>query len=184
MFKFIIECLYFLAPAGFAILIPDIFGHFDWVKPLNKPIDFNKEYRGKRIFGDHKTFRGFIFGTIAAIIATYIQHKLSGRDPFDTYSIFNYSDLFKSLLLGGLMGFGALAGDSIKSFFKRQVNIAPGDSMFIFDQIDFIIGAFVFALPVARFPIKYFLGCLIIYFVIHIITTGIGVLTGVKKTWI
>jgi CDP-2,3-bis-(O-geranylgeranyl)-sn-glycerol synthase len=38
------------------------------------------------------------------------------------------------------MGFGALAGDSIKSFFKRRLGFAPGKAWVPFDQLDFIVG--------------------------------------------
>jgi CDP-2,3-bis-(O-geranylgeranyl)-sn-glycerol synthase len=50
-----------------------------------------------------------------------------------------------------LLGFGALAGDSIKSFFKRRVGVKPGKRWFPFDQIDFVIGALAFA-SIVYFP--------------------------------
>jgi CDP-archaeol synthase len=36
---------------------------------------------------------------------------------------------------GLLISFGALAGDSIKSFFKRQIGIRSGASWLVFDQL-------------------------------------------------
>jgi CDP-2,3-bis-(O-geranylgeranyl)-sn-glycerol synthase len=184
MFKFILECLYFLAPAGFAILVPDIFGHFDWIPKLDIPVDLNKTFRGRRITGDHKTVRGFIVGTLAAVVAAYVQHKLYSVGVFKNHSIFDYSNLVNSLLLGGLMGFGALVGDSVKSIFKRQLDIKPGGSLFFFDQIDFILGAYIFVLPLIVLPFRYLAGMMTIYFIIHLVTTGIGYLVGVKETWI
>lgn len=38
-----------------------------------------------------------------------------------------------------------MTGDAVKSFFKRQRDMPPGSSWFPFDQLDFVIGALVFA---------------------------------------
>ena len=35
---------------------------------LNYSVDFNKTWNGKRILGDHKTYRGFFFGTLGAFL--------------------------------------------------------------------------------------------------------------------
>ena len=52
-------------------------------------------------------------------------------------------------LLGALLGFGAMTGDAVKSFFKRQRGIPPGKSWFPFDQLDFVVGGLLFAALVA-----------------------------------
>jgi CDP-2,3-bis-(O-geranylgeranyl)-sn-glycerol synthase len=54
----------------------------------------------------------------------------------------NYPILFSLLIpLGGLLG--DLAG----AFIKRRLNIAPGGLLPVVDQIDFVVGAVLFALP-------------------------------------
>ena len=45
-----------------------------------------------------------------------------------------------SLWLGVSMGAGTGVGDAVKSFFKRQIGIAPGASWIGFDQLDFFVG--------------------------------------------
>jgi len=42
---------------------------------------------------------------------------------------------------------GALLGDLTGAFLKRRLGIAPGGLLPIVDQIDFVVGAIVFALP-------------------------------------
>jgi CDP-2,3-bis-(O-geranylgeranyl)-sn-glycerol synthase len=39
------------------------------------------------------------------------------------------------------MGFAALAGDSIKSFFKRRIGIQSGSPWIPFDQLDFVVAS-------------------------------------------
>jgi CDP-2,3-bis-(O-geranylgeranyl)-sn-glycerol synthase len=184
MFKFILESLYFLAPAGFATLTPQLAAHFKILEPLNKPIDGGRTFRGHHIFGAHKTIRGYIFGVLTGLLTGFIQYLLSDISLFKDHSLINYSDLKTALLAGALLGLGALVGDSIKSFFKRQFGIAPGKPWFIFDQIDFIVGASIFALPVIVLSMKYYVGMIIIYFLVHILTTSIGYLIGVKESWV
>ena len=45
-----------------------------------------------------------------------------------------------SLGLGLRFGIGAMAGDSIKSFFKRRTNIPPDEPWIPFDEVDFALG--------------------------------------------
>jgi CDP-2,3-bis-(O-geranylgeranyl)-sn-glycerol synthase len=112
------------------------------------PIDGGRTFRGKRIFGDHKTVRGLMAGTLFGFLTTALQMFL-----FNNFSFFesvsgsvDYSSP-TVLLMGAALGFGALAGDAIKSFFKRQFSVPSGQSWFPFDQIDYIIGAILFDTP-------------------------------------
>jgi CDP-2,3-bis-(O-geranylgeranyl)-sn-glycerol synthase len=45
--------------------------------------------------------------------------------------------------LGLLFGVGAMAGDSLKSLFKRRLRIPPGSPWIPADQLDYIAGALV-----------------------------------------
>lgn len=105
---------------------------------LNYPVDLGKKIGGKRIFGSHKTYRGFFFGIIFAIITAYIQFRLLKIDFFMQSSLLDYSQW---CLIGFLLGFGALLGDSIRSFFKRRAGVAPGKPFIPFDEIDYTIGS-------------------------------------------
>jgi len=51
--------------------------------------------------------------------------------------------------LGVRFGIGAMAGDAVKSFFKRRVGIRPGQPWIPFDQLDFIVGALALVWPVS-----------------------------------
>lgn len=69
------------------------------------------------------------------------------------------------------MGFGALAGDAIESFFKRQSGIAAGNSWFPFDQTDYIVGGLAMSLFVSAWDTKLFLVVIFEYFGLHLFTS-------------
>ena len=119
--------LYFILPAYAANATPVVLGG-------GRPIDCDKKFRdGKPIFGSHKTFRGFFLGLA---VGTLVGLGLNFE--------FQYN-----LLLGFMTSLGALVGDLIKSFIKRRLNLAPGKSLPVADQLDFIFGALLFSLPVS-----------------------------------
>jgi len=102
-------------------------------------IDFGKNFiDGKRLFGDNKTFRGFFFGwAVGLSIGLVICYFFS----------------FLPLLFAVLTPFGALLGDLVAAFLKRRLNIIPGGMLPVIDQIDFVIGAIIFSLPLSlSFP--------------------------------
>jgi CDP-2,3-bis-(O-geranylgeranyl)-sn-glycerol synthase len=129
-----------MLPAYFSNMAPVFFRksfHF-----LNFPLDFNKTFKNKPILGKNKTFRGLIFGIIFALLIGYLQFYLYQFEFFKNISFINYN--LEWIDISFLLGFGALFGDAVKSFFKRQLTISPGDPFVPFDQIDYSIGALIF----------------------------------------
>jgi len=144
------------------------------VKKINLfvlPIDFNTQMNNKPVLGKNKTFRGFIFGVIFSIIIVYVQFLLYNIDFFKNISFFNYQNW---LLFGFLMGFGALTGDLVKSFFKRRLDLKPGAKFIPFDQTDFVVGALVFIAPIFNLTLKIFITSLLLSFVLHIIVNHLA----------
>ncbi len=159
---FALRCFYFMLPAYFANMAPVM------VKKINLfefPADFGKKIGNKPILGSHKTFRGFVFGIVFAVIIAYSQFFLYKIEFFRSISFFAYDSW---LLLGFLIGFGALAGDAVKSFFKRRIGIKPGAKFIPFDQIDFVLGAFAFTALFFDVTLKIFAVSLLLTFVLHI----------------
>lgn len=122
-------------PAGVANMAPIIFNRLPF---LNVPVDFGRTWKGKPIFGSHKTYRGFVVGVIMAVGTAYLQKILYPH--FESLSLVDYSQI-NVVWLGLLQGFGALGGDLVKSFVKRRLNIPSGQSWVPFDQTDAIFGA-------------------------------------------
>lgn len=138
MTDLLLKTLWLLLPAGIANMSPVL---VKWIPFLNVPVDCGIQVRKRPLFGKNKTYRGFLFGTLMAIAVVYLQTLLS--EPMRTYSILNYTKI-NVWHVGFLLGFGALLGDMIESFFKRQIGVTPGSSWPPFDQIDWILGGLVF----------------------------------------
>ena len=175
IFIFILKCFYLLLPAYFANMAPVI------VKKINLfkfPIDFNKQINKKPLLGKNKTFRGLAFGIIFAIVVCYLQFSLYNIVFFKNISFINYKNW---LLFGFLMGFGALTGDLIKSLFKRRLGLKPGAKFVPFDQIDFVIGALVFIIPLFTLTFTIFLVSLLLSFVLHITVNHIAFYLKIRK---
>lgn len=168
----ILESFWFFLPAGFANMAPVFFKKINF---LNYPMDFNKSFRGKPIFGQNKTFRGFFFGILTAILIVYLQPLV-----YPETQILNYSDV-NLILLGLVLGAGALLGDLIKSFIKRQLDIQPGQPWMPFDQMDWILGASLLTLLYIRLDLSVILTSIILFTVLHPIVNYIGYAIGIKS---
>ncbi len=126
----IVEALKFIFPAYCANGTPVLAGG-------GTKMDFGKNFLdGKRIFGNNKTFRGFFFGWGVGFGVGLAEGAIFG---FQNYTI----------LFALLIPLGALLGDLTGAFIKRRLSIAPGGLLPIVDQIDFVVGAVVFSLPLA-----------------------------------
>jgi len=100
-------------------------------------MDFGKNFiDGRRIFGNNKTFRGFFFGWAVGFFVGIMEGFVFGFDKVP-------------VLLSVLIPVGALLGDLTGAFIKRRLDIAPGGLLPVVDQIDFVVGALVFSLPLA-----------------------------------
>ena len=160
---------WFFLPAGIANASPVFFNKIPLINRWDTPLDFGKSLNGKRIFGDNKKWRGLIGGVlIGALGAGFI------------YSWQNLLPGTNHVLLGGLMGFGALIGDSLESFIKRQFGKKPGEKWFPFDQTDYIIGGLLASLILINFELKIYLFILMLYFGLHLIASYIGYLIKLK----
>jgi CDP-2,3-bis-(O-geranylgeranyl)-sn-glycerol synthase len=121
--------LIFILPAWIANGAPVIFGG-------GAPLDFDKKFMGKPLFGKHKTIRGTASGLAAGFLISLIE-----------YPFFNY------LLMSGIfLSIGTMLGDLIGSFIKRRIALKEGHSVFLMDQYLFLVVALLLALPFGNFP--------------------------------
>ena len=130
------------------------------------------------IFGKNKTYRGLIAGMLAAIIVAYTQFFLNGGNIFADLALVDYSNW---LLIGLLLGLGAMFGDLVKSFVKRRIGLKPGMPFVPFDQLDFVFGALIFVYPVAKLSMEKIAIILFISFILHMVINHIAFYTGIRK---
>lgn len=161
LLQLFIEALKFIFPAYCANAIPVIAGG-------GLPLDFNKKaIDGKPIFGKNKTFKGFFAGLI---IGTSVG--------FAEAVFFNYP-----YQLGFLLSLGALMGDLAGAFLKRRLGIAPGGLLPIIDQVDFVVGAVLFSIPLQLPILTWELAVMVLIVTppIHLLTNFVAFKAGLKS---
>ncbi|MGB9631348.1 MAG: CDP-2,3-bis-(O-geranylgeranyl)-sn-glycerol synthase [Candidatus Methanodesulfokora sp.] len=113
----IILTIWYILPAYFANMAPVVFGG-------GSPIDKGRNWiDGKRILGDHKTFRGLISGIVVGSVIGLIQLR-----PIQ----------------GVLLSTGAMTGDLVGSFIKRRLDIPPGGNAILLDHEGFLVFSILF----------------------------------------
>ena len=174
--------MYFYLPAYFANMTPPVIAKLGLVKFLDKPMDFGASYKGIRILGDNKTWRGLVSGTIVGMVVFLVQAELFSIPYFQRISLLDYNSGEKKLLVGFFLAFGALFGDALFSFFKRRIGLASGRKWIPFDQIDHVIGAFLLTSLVLPLDLKVWLLVLILTFFLHLFVNRIGFGLGISES--
>lgn len=182
MIKDLLFVFWFFLPAGLANIAAFFSGKIPFLKRFSYPVDFNATFRGKRILGSNKTIRGFTFAILAGILTVYLQILLFKNLNFlNTFITLNYEQI-NPIILGSLAGFGALFGDSVKSFFKRQLGIMPGRSWFPFDQIDYIVGGILLTSLYVQLSLSEYIVLFSIWFFLHLLINFIGYILKLKDS--
>ncbi len=109
------------------------------------PIDSGWNWKGKRILGEGKTWRGLFGGGISAgLVGISLHYILSSSD------IYLYPSFPEGLVLIFTLSFGSLLGDIGASFIKRRRGISRGENSPIMDRYDFIVGSFLLVILINR----------------------------------
>lgn len=123
-----------------------------WLAALALPLDGGRSWRGHRLFGDNKTWRGVVVMIGAGALIGAVQGALGGGALAqvsalgDTWLVAP-TPVGYALQYGGahaLLGLGYALGELPNSFLKRQLAIAPGTTgaglvgavFFLLDQAD------------------------------------------------
>jgi hypothetical protein len=117
-----------------------------WSHGFAVPLDGGLRIRGRRLFGDNKTLRGFVM-MVPAASAAFVLLSAAAADAAHAWlwplSPASYA------WLGAWAGFGFMAGELPNSFLKRQLDVEPGGApgggvalaaQFVLDRFDSGIG--------------------------------------------
>lgn len=171
--KIILQSLYFMLPAYLANMMPTL---FKWIPLGGFPIH-------ERFFGSHKTYRGIFVGVLGGILALWFQTMINPKLHAIELLPYGSFEMREILLYGSAFGAGALIGDLGKSFLKRRLNIAPGRPFIPFDQLDFVIGAFIFISPFSTPPLINIIIILIATPILHLLANIAAYLLHLKNVW-
>ena len=126
----IVRSFIFIFPAYVANSTPVLFTG-------KRAIDGGRAWRdGRPLLGKGKTWRGLIMGIVCgtltgAAMALAIAPDMPAGIIY--YAVFAF-----------MLSAGALLGDIAKSFIKRRMGLKRGAMLPILDQIDFVLGAYLF----------------------------------------
>lgn len=188
MLKIIFACLWYLLPAalgnhnascGNRLPLPAFLKRA--LEKLALPIDGGGKWKGQEILGKNKTWRGLIVGIVTGILVAALQAILFFNTSFfRVNTLIDYSEV-NFILLGALMGAGALLGDLAESFIKRRLNKPSGKPWFPWDQLDWIIGSILLSALVYTPPFREALITIVLYVGIHLCSDRVVCALGIKK---
>ena len=152
-------------------------------------MDFGKTWNGKRIFGDGKSWAGFIGGALVGVALGLIMIGISSI--WDPVNYFGYGPFWGNVGILFCLSFGALFGDLCGAFIKRRLGMERGQKAPILDQYDFIAGCFI--ITYIFYPnfiysnffegvhIAAFITILLVTFIIHRSVNILGYKMGIKN---
>lgn len=144
-----------------------------------KPIDLGSKWKGKRVLGDGKTWRGGIGGFLCGFITAHIFNFINSNIAL-TFPMF-------PLLASISLPLGAILGDIVASFIKRRIGHSRGEPLIGVDQLDFVMGSWIFTIILAPvwfqefFTISILLAIVFITPLIHFSANLLGYSIGIKK---
>lgn len=159
----------FLVPAYVANSTAMVFGG-------KTRLDFGKNfYDGQPVFGSGKTWKGTTIGLALGFFAVIVTYALF----YNELPSFLFNENY--LLYGFLVALGAIVGDIVGSFLKRRFLVKQGSPALILDQLDFIVGAYVFTLPLMVPTAQEVVVVAVFTVATHVASNYIAFKLGVKK---
>ena len=174
----------FLPVLGAALLHAPVLA-LDLFPSLKRPLDGGRTWRGARLFGDNKTWRGALFMTTGVWLATIALWQWPwwrGQLPADVVDA-------GPVLVGLLIGLGTVVGELPNSFLKRRMGVAPGTqrhsvaglALTVLDQGDFVFGIWVLLLPVWVMSVPQAAFVFVVVAAAHLVINVIGYAIGARS---
>lgn len=150
-----------------------------WAAGLARPLDAGRTWRGRRLLGDHKTWRGvlvYVGGAALGALAWRLVPAPARLGPLAAAP---------GALLGALLGLGFALGELPNSFLKRRVGVAPGARgtglHVALDQVDSLVGCLLAVSVVWVPPLGVCVAVLAVGLALHAGFNGLFVLAGIKE---
>ncbi len=158
-------------------------------KRFSAPMDGGRVFRKRRIFGDNKTWRGFI-AIVPAVALAFVAFRVLFAIFGDLLNGIWQLRILQYAALGCFVGVGFMLGELPNSFVKRQFDIPPGGQPkqpfarrlgFLVDRFDSIIGGLLFLACAVPVPIATYLYILLLGPFIHLAFNVLLYRMGVKN---
>ncbi len=186
----LIRLAYLFLPLLGGALLVGLCTRNNWAAVLAWPIDRGLTLRGRRLFGDNKTFRGVMAGALGTALAMTLQAKVLHVLPAArALEYFDYS-LLRPWRLGFLLGLVRMLSELPNSFAKRQLDIPPGQLgrgiwapvFYLLDHLDYLPGTWIVLANLVDVTISRVLGSVVIVFVAHHLASILGYCLGMRRS--
>ena len=190
MVEMTLQIAFLGSPLFLAALAGGLCMKLDCLKWLKSPIDAGLLFRGRRVFGDNKTWRGLCLMTLFSTLGGWVQSLIQREGLLPQWlPLCDYGRLW--LPVGAGLGLGAALGELPNSFLKRQLGVQPGKRkngllwtfFFLLDQVDLTIGVWVFLYFLIRPTDWLVIWSFVLTVPLHLLISLIGYGLGMRKTF-
>lgn len=171
-----------LLPAIFAGVMNMVWCRLPVAKALSRPIDAKRRLKdGKRIFGDNKTYKGFVgmllFGALFTLLWGLVCGQAGYLHAHNYLYRYHTNTWGYNLAMGLAFGFAYALFELPNSFVKRRIGIQPGKplkgawaALFVFlDQADSVFGVVLVVALVYPMPLWFYLVYVLVGAATHIV---------------
>ena len=181
------QATYLLLPLLASVALSGVVMRYDLMPKLKRPIDGGAHFRGRRLFGDNKTWRGLVCSIIGCTLMVAAQKYVVG-DRARAFAVIDYQSV-NVFVFGLALGAGAIVGELPNSFAKRRLGVSPGGAapgawgpvFYVGDQIDCLVVLWPVLLIWVRPGWSLVLVSLILVFLAHQLLSLIGYLIGARS---
>lgn len=151
------------------------------------PLDAGFRWRGRRLWGANKTWRGVVVMAGATALASVVLRQALGTDLLAAHGLTFQAQ--HPLAWGSLLGLGYVAGELPNSLLKRQLDIAPGAAargrwaplFWVLDQCDSLAGLLAASCLAWRPPVAVVAWLIVITFFLHPLAALAMIGLGLKR---
>jgi len=158
---------------------------WDVLPALKIPLDGGATFRGRRVFGDNKTWRGALAmggGVCGMALLLWCSAAYRSRLPAEIRAA-------GPLAFGLLLGAGTVIGELPNSFLKRQLGIAPGTRrrsalgvlLSLYDQADFVPGIWLLLCPIWTMSVAQAAVAFAVVTAVHLVLNVVGWAIGARE---
>jgi CDP-2,3-bis-(O-geranylgeranyl)-sn-glycerol synthase len=178
----------FLPLLGGAVLVALASRH-NWLPVLARPIDNGRTLRGRRLLGDHKTWRGVLAGGVGTALVMVAQARVLHHVP--AARALEYVDYatIAPWRLGFALGVARMLGELPNSFLKRQLGVPSGSAgragwrpvLYCLDRLDYLPAIWLVAGRRVPVSARRVLLSVAVVFLVHTITNVVGYRLGMRR---
>lgn len=161
---------------------------------IKRPLDNNRVLAdGRRLFGDHKTWKGFlayiVFTSIWTMLFGLIASVVPAFEDLNYLYVYYDNTAIYNLLIGAALGLAYALFELPNSYLKRRLAIKPGQTadgaikylLIFLDQADSVIGCVIVLALVYPMSLSFFLAYVLLGAGIHLLLNLLLSVAGLRQ---